>query len=225
MLLIVFRVSICAAALFLVAMYWYRLPREKEVAPQLPVPSSVVPAERPLAAVPRAWPKRFPPNTHMPPVREALVVGFCDTTIFDPARDLVRVEDPRVWWESDNNQEGDAEDDHLMHRNCEEPFKKVVELVTARGGRLKVHDAYRPTGLHSPRSLHRVGRALDLTCDGPNLEELAKICWVAGFDWVYYEADSKHGAHIHCSIRDHNNPAAALTTPFADSQLPSNLVR
>ena len=137
----------------------------------------------------------------MPPVREALVVGFGDTGSFDPSRDLVYVEDPRVWWESDNSLDGDNEDDHLMHRACVEPFRRVVEMVTARGGRLKVHDAYRAAGIHSPRSLHRAGRALDLTCDGISLEELAKICWVSGFDWVYYEATARHGAHIHCSVK------------------------
>ncbi|MCX7591696.1 MAG: hypothetical protein N2255_08720 [Kiritimatiellae bacterium] len=162
-------------------------------------------------AVLRSCPRRFPPNTHLPPVRESLVVGFGDSPDFDPQKDLILVEDSRVWWESDENQEGDDENDHLMHRACEKPFRTTVEMVTARGGRLKVQDAYRATGVHSPRSLHREGRAIDLTCDGISLEELAKICWVAGFDWVYHEANSRHGAHVHCSVRRSERNIATLS--------------
>ena len=50
-------------------------------------------------------------------------------------------------------------------------------------------------------SLHKEGRAIDVTCDQMPLEELAKLCWISGFDWVYYEARKGKGPHIHCSVR------------------------
>ena len=83
---------------------------------------------------------------------------------------------------------------------------------------LRVQEAYRPSTIHSALSLHKEGRALDLTCpsldpewnpDDPNahrpspksLEILAKLTWAAGFDWVYYEVPKSSGAHLHVSVR------------------------
>ena len=119
---------------------------------------------------------------------------------FFPEYDLVRVEDDRVWWESEHDH-GDTEDDHIMHRSMEEPCRRLIELVSQAGGKLKIQDAYRPSGIHSARSLHKEGRALDLTAEGISLEKLAKLCWAAGFDWVYYEVPKKSGVHIHASVR------------------------
>ena len=154
----------------------------------------------------RAEPTRFPPNEHLPPRREGAVCLSVDPNSFSPGRDLVRVDDARVWWESDQD-ENDDEDDHSMHYAMETPLRRLIELVAQRGGTLKVQDAYRASRVHSSRSLHKEGRALDLTCDEWPLEDLAKLCWAAGFDWVYYEAPKGGGEHIHCSII--RPPAAA----------------
>jgi len=184
--------GVSALALFVMGLKALRANREQALAqPAEPPPP---PARVKL----RPEPAAFPRNTHMPNLRESLVSGPVDTESFSPARDLVYVDDPRVWWESDNDN-GDDEDDHSMHRSTEPCLRRVVELVTARGGTLKVQDAYRPSRVHSVKSLHREGRAVDLTCDELPLEELAKLCWVAGFDWVYYEAKAG-GPHIHCSV-------------------------
>ena len=166
-------------------------------APEVKMPSAPV---EPVYAV-RDEPDSFRVKTHLPDAREGDVSGSIDMSVFSPGRDLVYVDDARVWWESDND-EADIEDDHSMHVNCEAPFRRLVELVEMNGGTLEVHDAYRPSGVHNSRSLHREGRALDLTCDQFPLEKLAKLCWAAGFDWVYYEAGRVgNGEHIHCSVK------------------------
>ena len=109
------------------------------------------------------------------------------------------------YWQQEKETEDDdtdTEDDHSVHRSLEAPLRRLIELVHRRGGILEVHEAYRATGVHNPRSLHTEGRAIDVTCDEFSLEELAKLCWAAGFDWVYYEGGSKvNGPHIHCSVR------------------------
>ncbi len=64
-----------------------------------------------------------------------------------------------------------------------------------------MQDAYRPGGIHNPTSLHKEGRAIDITCKELSLEKLAKLCWAAGFDWVYHEVKAKLGAHVHCSVK------------------------
>jgi hypothetical protein len=148
----------------------------------------------------RPQPASFPPNTHLPNRREGVVSGSIDLGTFSAGRDLVHVDDPRVWWESDVDND-DVEDDHSMHAAMEAPFRRLVELVCEAGGNLKVHDAYRAAGIHNRRSLHREGRAIDVTCDEIGLEALAKLCWSAGFDWVYHESRRGKGAHVHCSVR------------------------
>lgn len=154
----------------------------------------------PLTEPVRAELEQFPPNTHMPAFREGLVSGSIDLKSFSPDKDLIQIDDTRVWWESDND-ENDDEDDHIIHKSLEVPLRRLIELVCHAGGRLEVHDAYRPSGIHNPGSLHKEGRAIDVTCDEFPLERLAKLCWAAGFDWVYYEAKGRSGAHIHCSVR------------------------
>ncbi len=149
---------------------------------------------------PREMPRRFPPDTAMPDVKEFIASGSIDTNTFDSSADLVRVENDTVWWESDNDQ-NDDEDDHLMHRSMVAPLNRLIAGVCKAGGRLKIQEAYRPSRIHKNRSLHREGRAIDVTCDNLSLETLAKICWVSRFDWVYYEATGKGGEHVHCSIR------------------------
>ena len=148
----------------------------------------------------RQEPERFPRDSYMPKQREGNTSGSIDIETFSPGKDLIYVEDKRVWWESDNDK-GDTECDHSMHRSLERPLRRLIELVNAKDGVLKVQDAYRGHGVHSARSLHREGRALDLTCDELGLERLAKLGWAAGFDWVYYEASSRGGAHVHVSVR------------------------
>lgn len=148
----------------------------------------------------RPIPSTFRINATMPTIGEGAASGSIEQFTFVPERDLIRVEDPRVWWESDNDDHtGDTEDDHLMHWALEEPFLRLVELLRQRhSGRLKVQDIYRAEGVHGARSLHKQGRAIDMTGDGIALSEIAKLAYAAGFDWVYYE--TRGGAHIHASV-------------------------
>lgn len=186
--------SISAAVLFVVLWVATCAKREPELPPE---PSLIV---DPLAPV-RSLPETFPKGTHLPDVRESEASGSVDLGSFSPGRELTCLDDDRVWWESDND-EGDVEDDHTIHRALEWPLRRLIEQVCQRGGTLELHDAYRPGGVHNSRSLHKEGRAIDVTCDEMPLDELAKLCWAAGFDWVYYEAPRQgNGAHIHCSVR------------------------
>lgn len=148
----------------------------------------------------RSEPSRFLPGTHLPPIRELFVCGGIDLVNFSPSNELIRIDDDRVWWQSDNDV-GATEDDHIIHISVETPLRRLIELVHKCGGKLKVHDAYSLKSIHAPLSLHKEGRAIDVTCEGLSLEKLAKLCWVAGFDWVFYEQGTgKSGAHIHCSV-------------------------
>lgn len=147
----------------------------------------------------REAPRRFPPRTHLPDQREDATCGMPENNS-SAQRDLIRIEDSRVWWESEHDV-SDTEDDHEFHRAMEEPMRRLIELVSAAGGTLKVQDAYRPQGIHKTLSLHREGRAVDLTCDELGLEKLAMLAWSAGFDWVYHEVPRNGGAHVHASVR------------------------
>ncbi len=150
--------------------------------------------------VERRQPNHFPRGTHLPKKNELLASGPNNPKAFVPAREIMRIEDIRVWWESDNRP--GPEDDHLINHAMEAPVRRLFNLVSARKALLKVHDTYRPTGVHLDHSLHKEGRAIDLTCEGITMETLAKLCWAAGFDWVYYEAgNKKNGEHIHCSVK------------------------
>ncbi|MFC1498014.1 hypothetical protein ACFLS1_06050 [Verrucomicrobiota bacterium] len=155
-----------------------------------------IPIDQPV----RAELEYFPKNTHLPPIKEGLASGWIDLNTFSPEKNLIRIDDPRVWWESDHDK-NDTEDDHVIHKSLEAPIRRLIELVCQHDGTLEIHDAYRPIGIHNPKSLHKEGRAVDVTCDDFPLEKLAKLCWSAGFDWVFYEASSKKGAHIHCSVK------------------------
>jgi len=148
----------------------------------------------------REEPDSFRMNTYMPRRREKYVVGPLGRAAFLPQIDLVLIDDERVWWESDHDR-GDTENDHVFHRNMEEPMRRLIELVNQHGGTLKVQDAYREKGVHAKLSFHKVGRAVDVTCDELGLEKLAKLAWAAGFDWVYYEAPKKGGHHVHASVK------------------------
>lgn len=148
-------------------------------------------------------PDRIPLGTHWPKETEGRTSGSIDYSTFSPGRDLCYVDDTRVWWESDHDKaEQQIDDDHTIHRSMEDPLQRVIELVSRRGGTLEVHSAFRPVGCHGPRSLHKEGRAVDLTCDEMPMEDLAKLCWAAGFDWVYHEKGGRAGGpHVHCSVR------------------------
>ena len=148
----------------------------------------------------REAPKTFGAGVHKPKTGEAAASGSIELGTFSAGRDLIYVNDPRVWWESDSDK-NDIEDDHSMHAAMEVPFRRLVELVSETNAVLKVQDAYRAHGVHGPKSLHKEGRALDLTSDELSLEELAKLCWVAGFDWVYHEGNARSGSHVHCSVK------------------------
>ena len=162
----------------------------------------------------RALPATFPRRSYLPKKRESAASGSIDPTTFSAGRDLVYVSDDRAWWESDHDT-GDTEDDHSMHRRMELPLRRLIEMVSARDGILEVQDAYRASGIHSARSLHREGRGIDLTCDEMPMGELAKLCWAAGFDWVYYEAPKGGGDHIHCSV-SRGSPSRADSTDDDD---------
>jgi len=145
-------------------------------------------AELHLLTAVRAEPDAFKPNMRLPHRSEIRSSGAIHLKAFFPEYDLMHVDDPRVWWESDHDTD-DVEDDHLVHYAMEIPLKRLIELVHREGGKLKVQDAYRADGIHYPKSLHKEGRAIDLTC------------WAADFDWVFYEAPKGGGHHIHASVR------------------------
>lgn len=167
---------------------------------RLPAGAAAAPLFEDITRPVRELPRRFRANTHLPHRPEKRVVGPLDAGRFSAETDLIRIEDARVWWESDNDRD-DVEDDHLFHPAMETPLLRLVELVSRQGGTLKVHDAYRPEGVHAKISFHKVGRAADLTCDELGLEKLAMLCWAAGFDWVYHEAPKRGGAHVHVSVK------------------------
>ena len=153
----------------------------------------------------REAPKSFKKNTYMPNIPESEASGSIDKSDFAAGRDLIYMEESRILWKCD----------HSMHRAMEIPFRRLVNLVTAAGWDLKVHEIYMPSGsVHATRSLHKEGRALDITVDRPDpkpsithfekieaYEELSKLAWQAGFDWVYYEYSKGTGPHIHASVR------------------------
>jgi len=151
----------------------------------------------------REAPATFPVDSNLPRGREVFASGPNDPTAFT-TNQLVRFEDKRVWFDSDTKKNPE-EDDHIIHRALEVPLKRLVNLLEKKGGgkaKLKVYDAYRPTGIHLENSLHREGRAIDLTAEGITLTELAKLAWQSGFDFVLYEKAGKGGGeHLHCSVR------------------------
>lgn len=163
----------------------------------------------------RPAPAKFPRNSKMPNKRERDVCGEIVNGKFSPGRDLIFVTDSRVWWESDNDGVSDDECDHSMHRAMEIPFRRLVNLVEAQTKlQLRVQEVYRPEGIHSEKSLHKEGRAIDMTLGYKNgeklktaaemneaYEQLCKLAWQAGFDWVFYEYGSGSGPHVHASIK------------------------
>jgi len=169
----------------------------------------------------RPAPATFPVDSNMPTGREVFASGPIDLATFKPDKDLVRFEDARVWFESDHKRNPE-EDDHIIHRAMEVPLKRLVNLLEKKGGKLKVHDAYRPTGIHLEKSLHREGRAIDLTSEKVSLSELAKLAWQAGFDFVLYEKPGRAGGeHLHCSVK--RSPDAVLPErPRNASTSPTN---
>ena len=178
-----------------------------------PLAAVVTPPVPDTRAAPRRAPRHFPANTHLPPLREVRVSGYLEPERFRPDRDLVRVCAGHVWWESEHGRGG--EDDHLMNRCLVTPFTNLVRLVEQRRAVLEVRDAYRPEGPHDAQSLHKEGRAIDVTCRTLSLEQLACLCWLAGFDWVFHEG--KPHPHVHCSVRW---PPLALGSPPPPSGAP-----
>lgn len=186
----------------------------------------------------RPFPDKFPRRTYMPNMRESEASGLCSPSSFSAGRDLVFVDDPRVWWESEHDGNTDDECDHSMHRDMELPFRRLVELCAASNATLRVQETYRASGIHSRQSTHKEGRGLDITCpmldpNNPNperptpksLEILAKLTWAAGFDWVYYECPKNSGPHIHASVRIRSAPSASelfFKETFLESYLNSH---
>lgn len=153
----------------------------------------------------RDVPPPFKAGQKRPARREGTVSHSIRNVPFNPETDLIRIEDDRVWWESEHDS-GDTEDDHIFHYAMLDPMKRIIELVSARGATLKVQDAYRDAGIHASQSLHKQGRAVDLTADGMDLGQLSSLAWAAGFDWVYFEAPKKGGWHVHASVTPTNSP-------------------
>jgi len=148
----------------------------------------------------RDIPSRFRANERMPTRSEKSSSGMLTDTVFRPEFDLVRIEEcHRV--HPLHHDKNDTEDDHLFHRVMEEPFRRLVQLVHEQGATLKVQDVYRAEGVHHSKSLHKQGRAIDITAKDMSLSELAKLTWASGFDWVFFESPKRGGAHIHASMR------------------------
>ena len=183
------------------------MPPPSPTAQALPAPDYTQPA-RPIPAT-------FAANTYRPSQREGTASGSVDFELFSPGRDLIFIDDPRVWWESDHDAEShDDECDHTVHYAMRDPLLRLIELVCAEAGVLEVQDAYRASGVHSAKSLHKEGRGLDVTCDELGLKRLAKLCWAAGFDWVLYEAKARGGAHVHVSVKRDREDASPPTQTF-----------
>ncbi|MBP5510395.1 MAG: hypothetical protein J6Z49_05705 [Kiritimatiellae bacterium] len=156
--------------------------------------------------------RSFGRNSSLPLGRESLNAGAIDLATFNPVNDLIHFEDPRVWFESDHDTDDETDNDHLLHRAMEWPLRRLVNLVEQKGGKLKIQDTYRSADtnkIHTERSLHCEGRAIDLTSENLSLSELANLCWQAGFDYVLYEAPKRSGEHIHTSVRREHD-----TLPF-----------
>ena len=100
-------------------------------------------------------------------------------------------------------------EDHLAQATIIPPLTELVHLLHADLLRVpdlwsnavfSINDAYDSLRQHVvPDSLHYEGRALDLDVldrpsGGVELSRLAGLSWLAGFDWVYLEAD-----HVHVS--------------------------
>jgi len=184
-----------------------------------PAAAAAGPAGRPLDLPVRPAPTHFPPDTCLPDTKELLASGPIDLTTFSPGRDLIRFDDPRVWFESDHAA-GHDEDDHTVHRVVEEPLRRLVQLLGQHHAHLRVYDGYRPVGVHLSKSLHREGRAIDISSDEIALEELAKLCWQAGFDWVFFENAARGGAHVHASVR--RGTTVATVAPAAATNAVNN---
>lgn len=171
----------------------------KKKAPHLVAGGRAAPTIR-LDQPVRDEPARFPIDTHLPPIKEMLISGPIDLQTFSPTGNLTRLDDRRVWWESDHDNSR-AEDDHVIHTSAEQPLRRLIELVSQNGGILEVRDTYRPIGVHKQVSLHKEGRAIDVTCSNMPMTRLAKLCWASGFDWVYLEGRNGQASHVHCSVK------------------------
>lgn len=184
-----------------------------------PRPAPVVAPSIPATTADALRPAPDKPITkdhHWPADRESAVCGGIRLDDFSAGRDLVYVDDPTVWWESDQDaKENDTEDDHSMNVALEPAFRRLVALLAREKPdlQLRVQECFRAAGVHSARSLHAEGRALDVTVgrkDGSRLptaeteaaySELASFCWQAGFDWVFFENATGTGPHIHASVK------------------------
>ena len=79
-----------------------------------------------------------------------------------------------------------------QHRVTEEQF---IKMAAAPG--TVIYDARSDDKY---KLLHVKG-AKHLSLTSTTAEELAKLAWQAGFDWVYYENSRGTGPHVHASVR------------------------
>jgi len=208
---------LCAAAAVIGAAFNRATPRPTAARPlpQLAPPTPPLPLTPDYTQPVREIPATFAGNTHRPNQGEGATSGSVDFNTFSAGRDLIFVDDDRVWWESDHDAaSNDDECDHTVHYAMREPILRLIELVVAEGGLLEVQDAYRASGVHNSKSLHKEGRALDITCDELGLGRLSKLAWGAGFDWVYYESKARGGAHVHVSVRRDRSDAVMPRLQF-----------
>ncbi len=141
---------------------------------------------------------------------EAAGPMVCQIQRNSPAfRQLANNYDPRLLFnESDPNSRND--ENHLMHAAMLPPLNSLITLVAAEWQgqtQIMVTAAYDSEGKHDlaqpaasrKYSLHFEGRSIDLIPWPPDLGKIARLCalaHLAGFDWVYNEAD-----HCHASVK------------------------
>ncbi len=190
----------CCSALLVFFVGGRLLLRSDQPTEQIQAPPIVIKPIIDYSIPAREIPRSFRARTHKPNAGEGATSGSIDLASFSAGRDLIRIDDPRVVWESDNDT-NDDEDDHMFNIAMETPMRRLFELVDQAGGVLEVTDSYRAVGVHGVRSLHKEGRAVDLISTGIDLQHLARLTWASGFDWVLYESPKRGGAHIHASVR------------------------
>jgi hypothetical protein len=93
------------------------------------------------------------------------------------------------------------EDDKRMTKGLKAKLDSLATAVKTEWPerKLRVTEAWSDSSVHAAQSLHREGRAADLTADDKDqlkLGRLARLAVDSGFGWVFYEDDK----HVHASV-------------------------